>query len=63
MAQEHDCEKLREFIGKKLARIKAIGKGSICIEFEDGSELSIELDGGDIRDAWISVNGVPIQDL
>jgi len=51
-----------EFVGKKVTEID-VSDGGLCVGFEDGSELSIELDGGDIYDAWITVNDVSLDNF
>ena len=49
-----------EFVGKKLTKIDVIDEG-LHIEFEDGSKLSMQLDGGDPYDAWINVNNISLR--
>lgn len=51
-----------EFVGKKLIKIDVIGE-DLHIEFEDGSKLSAQLDGGDTYDAWINVNNISLRDF
>lgn len=51
-----------EFVGKKIAKIEVIGE-NLYIEFEDGSRLSVQLDGGDTYDAWVSVNNISLYDF
>ncbi|QQG46102.1 MAG: hypothetical protein HYY55_04030 [Candidatus Niyogibacteria bacterium] len=51
-----------EFVGKKLTEIDVVGE-NLHIKFEDGSELSAKLDGGDCYDAWINVNNISLRDF
>ncbi len=62
-ARQRFVAKLKnEFVGKKLVNIDVIGE-DLSLEFEDGSKLSVELDGGDTCDAWINVNEVSLRDF
>jgi len=49
-----------EFVGKEVIKIDVIGGGDLSIVFKDGSVLSIQLDGDDTWNAWITVNNVSL---
>lgn len=51
-----------DFVSKKLASINVLGE-DLYLEFDDGSKLFVELDGGDLYDAWINVNQTPLRDF
>lgn len=55
----------RVFVGQKITNISITGEdlGGLCIELGDGSEIDIQLDGGDTYDAWLTVNSVSLQDF
>lgn len=49
-----------KFVGKKITEIDVVGE-DLHIEFEDGSKLSVVLDGSDTYGAWIEVNNISLR--
>lgn len=56
---EFITELKHKFIGKKLTKIE-VGADWINLEFEDGSKLSVTLEGEPYEESHISVNSTPL---
>lgn len=50
----------KEYGGKKLVYVSVFCE-TITLQFDDGSELVISQEGGDLYDAWINVNEISIR--
>jgi len=58
--QEFVTKLTQDHVGKRLTEINVDSDGCLYLKFEDGSDISIELDGGDLYDVWINVNGISL---
>lgn len=60
-AERHVVAKLTEaVVGKRLAGVSIVNDVDLQLEFDDGGQLSVQLAGGDIYEAWIYINGMSI---